>query len=578
MCMMAMCAKAQSNSVEDTRLYLILTHNRYADVCEEFAEWKRTKGFKTFVVKKEVWSDAAVLNTINNFEMEGDEVKYILFVGNDSILGHQVSYVFDGINWSFPSDYYFECKGDTANNAPSIRVGRIPVSTNADASAVFNKIISYEQTPTSSSSFYNTAICCGVFDARSPKISAHGQEAGRAILSSENIRNYLQSNYNKNVKRIYVKTTTRSDCPPSIWTYNNERLATGGNLPSALHDPNVWTSTYQNITDSINAGAFLMTYLGYGTSTNWSNREIAYQDDVVLYSKDYATGLTNNNKYPVLLALGGLSGKYYELTDCPAEFFLKKANAGAVAVIAPAYSTFKGYTEYLAEGFVNAVWPSPGINSLHPLSTPVYELGDIFATSRDWMGYMYTYNVSTHQPDIRYREDTKYWQYQRDNMHLFGDPSMMIYTATPSQFTNVSVNIVGEDIVVNTGMSDTRITFYTPDPNGDVLVESFVGSSATHWFDDNFESVIVCVDKHNYRPYTTEITWYDVYDLNRSNESASSKLKKTRQELLGHIEDETPSQISTNTAEGTYDLTGRRIEGEPKPGIYIRDGHVFIKK
>ncbi|MCR4613215.1 MAG: hypothetical protein K5778_04360 [Bacteroidaceae bacterium] len=595
--MTSVCAMAQSTAVENNSVYLIFAQSQYYGSCDDFVEWKRQKGFQVHDLYDD-WSEQSILNTISDYDANGDSVKYVLLVGND-VPGHQVTrrlntyayedslttyYYLIGYNYTYNSDYYYECRGDTSSSAvPAIRCGRIPVDSGYEAEHVLAKIIDYEQNPTSDASFYKTFVSCAAFDAHGPYEWFHGSERGRCIRSSENICNYMSTKIDSlKVKKIYLHTVLSSSQIPSTWTYNRDVFDDSTSFPVALQNEDLWYGDTDAINDSINAGTFLMTYLGDGFSETWEQRQVAFAPNTVLYSADDTVDLVNNHKYPVLLSMSKKSGKYDETADCPAEFFLKKENGGAVAVIAPSEEAYPGYKEYLAEGFVNAIWPSPGINNLHAMSNTSYELGDLLAASKEWIQYMNFYNLRRHEPTFGTYgvKCPDYYQYHKEVFHLYGDPSMMIYTEKPTAFTNVSVSIVGEDIVVNTGDANTKITFYTPECEwyGEQSVESFVGSSATHWFDDYYERVIVCVDKHNKIPYVTEILWEDVYDVRGSNNTARSKKGKARcVSRQGYKSITSVPEVSFKQQDAIYDLTGRRIDCEPARGMYIRNGRIYRK-
>ena len=88
--------------------------------------------------------------------------------------------------------------------------------------------------------------------------------------------------------------------------------------------------------------------------------------------------------------------------------------------------------------------------------------------------------------------------YTRELFHCFGDPSMMMYTETPSPFYSPIINYVNGNIVVQTygTRTDNRITFYTPSNS---KVDSYVGNYKE--YSTNADSVIICVDRHNCIPY-----------------------------------------------------------------------------
>lgn len=542
------------SAIRNDRVYLIITNQKFNSAVASFAQWKRTKGLTVYVLSAAnnyVWTDQSVLTAINDCELSGNTVDYILFVGDqNNVPGHACFYQIDSANLNFYSDYFYECKGNTANS-PSVRVGRIPVSTNAEAEAVFDKIIAYEKEPTDCASFYQTAACTSLLDFRSeasiyPPTNVR-PEAHRIICSSENIHAYLEDSivHPLDIKRIYFHNSPFYDFPDSLG-YNNDRYAQGELFPDELLDPNVWLSDSCTINDSINAGNLFMTYLGDGTSKKWTNDlhgEI--YGDSTLYEVINTNSLSNYQKYPVIWSLANQTGLYDETTNCPAEFFLKKNDAGAVAVIAPTDMAFDGYREYLAEGFVNAVWPTPGINQQHPLNTPVYELGDILAVSREWMGYMKFFDTNT-----LYMSDTYRYGHQKDSYHLFGDPSMMMYTALPSHYSNVIIRKNGNLLIVDTHEPNTRITFYTPAAPDEDYVDSYIGEHVEYHNEILGDSMLICIDKHNFVPYIQ--AWH--YNLYIQNETILDTRSYIGENInIGH-------HVTSNKPQGNVLIQGANLD------------------
>ena len=85
----------------------------------------------------------------------------------------------------------------------------------------------------------------------------------------------------------------------------------------------------------------------------------------------------------------------------------------------------------------------------------------------------------------------------KERLHLFGDPSMMIYTNQPIPVTNPSIRVNNNIISVQTTDGDARISFYTPGTTP--VVDSYIGSSVD--YATTADSVIICIDRHNSIPY-----------------------------------------------------------------------------
>jgi len=85
----------------------------------------------------------------------------------------------------------------------------------------------------------------------------------------------------------------------------------------------------------------------------------------------------------------------------------------------------------------------------------------------------------------------------KERLHLFGDPSMMIYTNQPLAIINPSISVNNNTISVKTTDGDARISFYTPGTSP--IVDSYLGNSVD--YTTIADSVIICIDRHNCIPY-----------------------------------------------------------------------------
>ncbi|HYI11417.1 MAG TPA: SdrD B-like domain-containing protein [Thermoanaerobaculia bacterium] len=159
---------------------------------------------------------------------------------------------------------------------PSLAIGRIPVRTAEQATAVVNKLIARGNAPSGS---WTTNVDI-VNDAPNgyPFDRAAGQIAATVPAGF-------------NVNRISFTTT------PSA--------------PAA-------------IINAFNRGSLLTTYIGHGSVELWSNG---------YFSSDTAAGLTNSDRQPFVVAMNCLNGYYHDLfTNSLAEALIRNPNGGAIAV------------------------------------------------------------------------------------------------------------------------------------------------------------------------------------------------------------------------------------------------------
>ena len=176
--------------------------------------------------------------------------------------------------------------GDTS--IPSVAVGRLPVSTSSQLTAIVNKLLGYENTPA------GTAFeGAGVFVA--------GEGGGEA-------------------------------------TFFESALDTGiAFLPSGFNITRIHADDYGTplaartaIINAINSGAIVINYQGHGSREYWSNGQIFREVDV--------SGLTNGVALPILIGMTCLDGFYAHsaLDDGLAEALLKAPNGGVAAAFCSA--------------------------------------------------------------------------------------------------------------------------------------------------------------------------------------------------------------------------------------------------
>lgn len=564
--------------LENTVGYLILTSPSLEEPVHRFAQWKLTKGFNTIVhpLSLSNMTEESKVNTIlsliNAYNEDGYNIKYLLMVGDaDSLPGKRMNKYLDddgfihySNNGTYYTDYYYECLGDMQNNAPSLFCGRIPASTPTEINTIFDKIIDYEKNPTDNALFYQTVVNCAVFDGGIPRTQESRVDKKRGIYTSETIIHYLEDSIDipKNVKHIYLNRLNLE--PQSTWCYSPV-LSPGGPLPTYLHNPSEWTGNHENVTDSINAGCFLFSYMGHGEIDKWANWTEDSDEETTLFSQEYAEYLHNDGMYPVVMSMSCHSGEYQHSSNCPTEIFLKKENAGAVGVIAPTDKTLGGLSECLLEGMINSMWPFPGTNVNHPIDSAVYDLGSMLSVSKEWMGYMQVYNDSTHLVDYTYNEDPDYYQYTVEVFNLFGDPSMQIYTAKPQSFENVHISVSNGMIRVQTGVPDTKVSFSYPHAE---LAYTFVGSDVSFPYETSVDSMVVCVDKHNYIPYIQSFN----KDVVLQNETISDirTYLSNRINVGRHVTDAKP-QGDVIIQQGA-DVTMQGGSVTLQPGTFIQKG------
>ena len=204
----------------------------------------------------------------------------------------------------------------------------------------------------------------------------------------------------------------------------------------------------------------------------------------------------------------------------------------------------------------SALWPSipntNGINTSAP--TPTFRLGQILdqGLRRVDEAYLGINNTST--------------RYTHELFHCFGDPSMMIYTNTPTPFQYASIVRQNGTISVNTGGETANITFYNRRTG---VIETFYGTSKTY---ANDPEISVCISAHNKIPYIDAGTIYIQNATLTNNAYYEANTIK-----VGNNVTTTQIQGNVNFIQGSYKLSGDQVELHPGTTISL-GATIEIKK
>lgn len=508
--------------------YLIITVPKYAEAANRLAEWKRTLGFDVHILSKSTWTTTQIKDTIKNAY---SDIEYLLIIGGQSDVPAKSS----NLTSIHRTDLYYGCL--TTGYTPSIFRGRIPIRTSDEANIVINKIINYEKNPCTVPSMYNTGIHCAYFQDDSQS----GYEDRRFTLTSERIRDYMLQ-IGKTVHRVYYAPF---NVDPTNW--NNGTYANGEPIPNELLRPNfTWDGDSTDIINYINQKSFYMLYRGHGGIYEWIHPQ---------FTVNNINSLNNGQAQPVVFSICCKTGKFDEF-NCFCETFLKKENGGCSAIFGATEDGWSGHDDVLAEGIFDAIWPSSalwpsipntnGINTNAP--TPTFRLGQILDQGLRRVDEAYLGIGLERRTQCTY-----------ELFHCFGDPSMMIYTDTPTPFSNASIVRQNGSIYVNTGGTAATITYYNRRTG---IVESYSGTTHTHSDDPE---ISVCISAHNKIPYIDAGTLYIQNATLTNNTYYEAKTIK-----VGNNVTTTQTQGDVNFSQGSYKLIGDQIELHP--GTTISSG------
>lgn len=514
-------ALSSSASLLPNSQYLIITVPKYAEAANRLAEWKRTLGFDVHILNKSKWTTTQIKDTIQNAY---NNIEYLLIIGSQS----DVPAKYSNLISSHVTDLYYGCL--TTGYTPSIFRGRIPIRTSEEANIVVNKIINYEKNPCTIPSMFNTGIHCAFFQNGSPS----GYEDRRFTLTSERIRDYMLQ-LGDTVHRVYY---TGPSTYPTNW--NNDSYAHGEPIPNELLRSNfAWDGDSTDIINYINQKSFYILYRGHGGVQEWCDPN---------FTVNNIGSLNNEDAQPVVFSICCNTGTFND-NNCLCEAFLKKENGGCSAIFGATEVGWSGHNDVLAEGMFDAIWPSSalwpsipntnGINTNAP--TPTFRLGQILDQGLRRVDEAYLGIGLERRTQCTY-----------ELFHCFGDPSMMIYTETPTPFSNASIIRQNGTIYVNTGGTTATITYYNRRTGN---VESYSGTTHTHTDDPE---ISVCISAHNKIPYIDAGTLYIQNATLTNNTYYEAKTIK-----VGKNVTTTQTSGDVNFSNGCYKLIGDQIELHP---------------
>lgn len=519
---------------DDTRDYLIISVDKYAEAVDRFAEWKELLGFRVHKVLKGSWNSDAVKAEVEKAYAENPALYYLLIVGDhDDVPGQYMEHHADDGDFSVHyTDLYYGCMDGEGDETPDIYRGRLSVSSPEEAATVVDKIIGYEKTPPTDAGFYERGVNCADYLDNDNGV-ADDYEDRRYVQTAEEIRAYMLGQ-GKDVERVY---STNYEITPKYW--NRNYFSFGEPIPEDMLKPAfAWDGNEGDIRRAINSGVFYVLHRDHGLVDCWENP---------YFSVKHVGMLQNGDLLPVVFCVNCDNGAFQ--ADCLAERFLRKQGGGAVAVIAASDISYSGYNDALACGLFDAIWPEPGLRPKFPgvnslggeTPAPTYELGQIL----DQAQVRVSETFGSPDPSVSSNEknDSFCRIVTKEIYHCFGDPSLQIRTEMPAPFSGVSVTRGNGCVTVGNGGETARITFVNR-RTGEVV--SHIAPSAVYTTAD-FEDVDVCVSGHNRIPYI---------DAGK----------------LTGIESVQTDKAAADGDEPMYDLSGIRLYKEPQKGIYIK-GH-----
>jgi hypothetical protein len=310
-------------------------------------------------------------------------------------------------------DFFVRLIGN--NNRIDMNIGRLPVQTASDARNAIDKIIAYEN---SIPDPWRNKITFVADDG-----IGSGDEGSQFTDDSERlVVNYIPKQFNLN--KIYIVK------------YKTVVGVSGRTKPDAVVD----------IIKAFNDGTLLVNYVGHGNSGVWTHEGV-FRNEITLPQ------LTNNGKYPLVVAATCGFGKYDDLdVQSGTELLVLQRNSGAIAVFAASRAVYINSTSVLNSDILGSLF-------LPKLDGSPFSLGEVMFRAK--------------QQGSTYADNDK-------KFHLIGDPAVIlnipynlseidtINGEVPS-VTNV-VDLKALNKVKLTGFIKHRNNILRPDYNGKINV------------------------------------------------------------------------------------------------------------
>ncbi len=292
---------AQTVGLSDPRNaadYLIITPSAFSDGASQLAAYRQQKGLRTLVVNLDdiynefsggVPTPAAIKQLlITALTQWSGKPAYAVLIGDGTYDYRDILQKHDNFTPPLlvPTAYGLFCS-DTAfgdmdgTGIPRIALGRLPVKTTDQLSAVLAKIKSYE--------------------ANTPAANAQALLIGDVPDSAGNFTDAIS------------QVNTALAAP-----YSNDVVNCGADF----------NAVRQTIQSNLNSGVDLFNYIGHGAIDRLGNSGYLTSGDVA--------GLQDGAHLPVVVAVTCVAGQYsVPGSDCLAEYLTLQNGGGAIAVIAP---------------------------------------------------------------------------------------------------------------------------------------------------------------------------------------------------------------------------------------------------
>lgn len=401
---------ANDAATTDGADYLIIAADAFAEAAQPLASWKIEKGYKTKLVPlSEIGTTATEIEAYiqNAYDTWSPAPTYVLLVGDNEQLPSPVvgssTYAANMV-----SDLPYSTT-DGSDYWPDIVVGRIAANTAASVGVVVNKLLTYDKTPIAGTWYENALIAAQLQNSTDCVADRWFLETAASVYT------YLNNTVGLNVSTSFVPDMT---C--STYTYRTSdyphRPAHPTTVPANIASQFLTSSAgTAAVTTAINNGVGLVVHRDHGGVTAWGTPS---------FTTTHVNALTNGQQTPIVFSLNCLTGTFNYSVDSFAEALQKKANGGAVGIVAATEVSYSGYNDLIAHGIMTAMWPA--YDSTHTAATYANTFRPAEAMNFG-KHYMATYEGATSYTELEF-----------NLFQWFGDPELEYRSNTPESLTGLA--------------------------------------------------------------------------------------------------------------------------------------------
>ena len=392
--------------------YTIVANSIFRGALDEFAAWKRRKGFMVDLVYTDEVSVGSTTTSISNYlkglydnASEAEPAPtYVLLVGDVAQLP---AFQLSTQNYHY-SDLNYVC-WTSGDKIPDAYIGRFSAENLAQLTPQISKTLMYEQYTFPDDSYLRKAVLIAGIDG--------GSSTDFGYTHADPTMDYVAKNY-VNSENGFTSITYYKNNPNN----HPDGVTVTGSSGA--------TNTVEALKSAYNSGCGLVNYSAHGSQTLWSSPRFTISD---------VDQMTNNDMPMVAIGNCCLTNSF-QIGTCLGEAFLRKGNnAGGVAYIGASEVTYWDEDVYWSMGPRSNISASMSLNynanNLGMYDQLFHTHGEEYSKWHITMGAMvFSGNMSVQSSTADNAMKNYYWEVY----HLMGDPSLMPYIHGPAQTMEIS--------------------------------------------------------------------------------------------------------------------------------------------